>query len=240
MKVLVLKLESIMLSFGDVAVDEFRPTARHPFKSMVVGILANALGYKRTDWHKIEDLQSEIKIASRIDREGNLMTDYQIALTNPSNPKEPTFIDRKSWTTKDVLNRTDGNDKNAIQIYRDYLTDASITVAISSSNEEILDKCISAVKKPARPLFIGRKACVPTRPIFEAVTDADSLFEVLSTYPTTDGKEEVLIRTEGNESHLYEDTCRELLIRDGKDWINGFHAYERPIVEGIVKVKEIT
>ena len=239
MKVLILKLESTMLSFGDVAVDEFRPTARHPFKSMVVGMLSNALGYKRTDWSKIEDLQSGVKIASRIDREGNLMTDYQTALTNPNNPKEPTFINRESWTTKAVLNRTVKNDENAIQICRDYLIDASITVAIASSNEEVLSKCISAVKRPARPLFIGRKTCIPTRPIFEAEANADSLFEVLSTYPTTDGRMEASVRTEGNENHLYEEVCREFLIRDEKDWANGFHAYERPVAEGIVKIKEV-
>jgi CRISPR system Cascade subunit CasD len=77
MKVLILRLEGPLMSFGDVAVDELRPTARHPFKSMIVGLLGNALGVTRLEGDVLEELQASFKMASRIDRPGRVMTDYQ-------------------------------------------------------------------------------------------------------------------------------------------------------------------
>lgn len=237
MKTLILKLEGPMASFGDVAVDETRPTARHPFKSMIVGLLGSALGYKRTEGGRLEKLQSKILIASRLDRPGQVMTDYQTALTNASDPKKPTFIGKNVWTTRPVNMRTTNNDKNPIQIYRDYLTDVSVTVAVGSKDDELIELLADAVRKPARPLFLGRKACPPTRPLFETVVEADSLHEALATLPDTDGKGgSFSIRTEAAEKHLMSGPYQEFSIRDLKNWDNNFHSNDRPVVEGIMEI----
>ncbi|MTH95643.1 type I-E CRISPR-associated protein Cas5/CasD [Roseibium sp. RKSG952] len=237
MKTLILKLEGPMASFGDVAVDETRPTARHPLKSMIVGLLGNALGYKRTEGEKLEALQSSIIVASRLDRPGKVMTDYQTALTNANDPEKPTFIGKNVWTTRPVNMRTTNNDKNPIQIYRDYLTDVSVTVAIGSENAELINLIANAVKKPVRPLFLGRKACPPTRPIFEAVIEADSLHGALATVPDTDGHGgRFSIRTEASEKHLLNGAYREISVRDLKNWKNNFHSDSRRVVEGIMEI----
>ena len=238
MKVLILKLEGPMASFGDVAVDEVRPTARHPLKSMIVGLLGNALGYCRTDHAKLDGLQCAVRMASRLDRVGGVMRDYQTALTNGDDPKKPTFIGKNVWTTRPVNLRTPNNDENPIQIYRDYLTDVSVTVAVHITDDDLLDKTAAAVKKPARPLFLGRKACPPTRPIFEAIVDADSLVGALETLPDTDGKGgHIPVRTEIDELPLLSGTAREFRVRDLKNWTNSYHGAERAVAEGTIEVR---
>lgn len=237
MKVLILKLEGPMASFGDVAVDEVRPTATHPFKSMIVGLIGNALGYKRTEGERLESLQDAIRVASRIDRAGGVMTDYQTALTNDQNPLRPTFIGKDVWTSRPVNLRTRNNDKNAIQIWRDYLVDASVTVAVSCDDESFLEFIAAKVKKPERPLFLGRKACPPTRPIFEGMVDAATLVEALRHAPHTEGRAgSYPVRTEASEKGDMKGHWREFLVRDLKNWKNSFHAAERPVVEGLVEI----
>ncbi|MNU42829.1 CRISPR system Cascade subunit CasD [compost metagenome] len=237
MRVLVLKLEGPMASFGDVAVDELRPTATHPFKSMVVGLIGNAMGYKRTEGGRLEALQAAIRMASRIDRQSKIMTDYQTALTNPNDPKRPSFLGKDVWTSRPVNMRTSNNDKNPIQVYRDYLMDVSVTVAISCTEPGLIDEIAAMIRKPVRPLFLGRKACPPTRPLFEAIIEADGLVDALRLVPDTDRRGGLFpIRVEADERDRMTGGHREFRIRDLKNWTNNFHGSERAVVEGMIEI----
>ena len=56
----------------------------------------------------------------------------------------------------------------------DLLEDAAFLVALEAgaqAHPELLRRCADALQRPVWPLFLGRKACVPTRPIFEALTN---------------------------------------------------------------------
>ena len=46
---LVLRLEAPLLAFGGVAIDQVGVTRDYPAASMLTGLLASALGYRRTE-----------------------------------------------------------------------------------------------------------------------------------------------------------------------------------------------
>ena len=237
MKVLILKLEGPLLSFGDVAVDELRPTARHPFKSMIVGLLGNALGYKRIEGQKLDKLQASFNMASRIDRPGKVMTDYQTVMTTEKDAKNPTFVGTGGWTSRPVHVRSNNE---TIQVYRDYVVDASVTVALSFKSEALLEEVAVKLRRPERPLFIGRKACPPTRPIFEASVEVDSLIDALRSYTLTDAPvtgQKVSCRTEAGERDLVDGHSETFAIRDLKNWNNNYHSTNRRVVECLIEVK---
>ena len=63
---------------------------------------------------------------------------------------------------------------------RDYLHDASFLVALSSGDKELLGQIAGTVREnpwpgnlqsPFWPVFLGRKSCVPSRPLFERLTE---------------------------------------------------------------------
>jgi CRISPR system Cascade subunit CasD len=238
MKILILKLEGPLVSFGDVAVDEIRPTAHHPFKSMIVGLLGNALGYRRTDPVSLERLQAGFSMASRIDRPARVMTDYQTVWIGADESSRPSFVKKGGWTSRPVHVRSSGDD--TMQVYRDYLVDTSVTIALSFFEPELFEGVADKLKRPERPLFLGRKSCLPSRPVFEGVVEAGSLIEALQRYALTEGidsKNKVACRTEAFEKSLIGGDCRQLSVRDIKNWANNYHSTNRQVVDCMIEVK---
>jgi len=76
MSTLLLRLAAPMQSWGLNSKFTRRQTEREPTKSAVIGLLACALGRKRTE--SVNDLNS-LKYGVRTDQAGELLTDYQIA-----------------------------------------------------------------------------------------------------------------------------------------------------------------
>lgn len=65
---LVLRLEAPLLAFGGVTIDHVGITRDFPAQSMLTGLLANALGWERTEWEKHQALQDRLVFAARRDR----------------------------------------------------------------------------------------------------------------------------------------------------------------------------
>ena len=108
-------------------------------------------------------LQDRLVFAARIDREpasGMRMTDFQTAQLGAND---------QGWTTRGRPEGRAGgaNTYNAPHLrYRDYWADALVTVALRLEPPELedepsLDDLADALQEPARPLFIGRKPCLP-------------------------------------------------------------------------------
>jgi CRISPR-associated protein Cas5/CasD subtype I-E len=77
MDVLLLRLDAPLMSFGGVVVDEHNPTDPLPYRAMLAGLVANALGLTRAQEREFESLQSRIRYAARRDRRGEPLVDYQ-------------------------------------------------------------------------------------------------------------------------------------------------------------------
>jgi len=136
MKTLTIKLTAPLQSYGNEASFARRTTNDYPTKSAVIGMVAAALGYRRTDT-RIQDLNT-LEFAVRIDQVGRSLTDFQT-------------VEWKQGTRKIT--------------YRDYIQDAIFVVALSSADESLIDEISFALKHPKFQLFLGRRANVPAGPL---------------------------------------------------------------------------
>ena len=161
-EVLILRLDAPLLSFGTVAVDETRPTGELPGRSLLTGLLANALGWYHQDAEALQRLQERLVYAVRQERPGQLLEDYQTVDLGQD------FL-RQGWTSRGRPDGRGGAFKTGTHIRkRHYLADAAFTVALlldPPEEEPTLEQVERALLMPARPLFLGRKACLPSRPL---------------------------------------------------------------------------
>jgi CRISPR system Cascade subunit CasD len=183
--VLLLRLEGPMMSFGDVAVDALGPTARYPQASMVTGLLANALGVERGQVEVLEGLQASVVYAAREDRRGSILHDYQtVDISAPS-------VSLTGWTTRGEVEVRGGASGDGTHVRRrQYLENASYAVALTlrpaSAAAPTLDAVAAALQRPFRPLFLGRKCCVPTAPVLCGRVTAPSLYAALQGCPVAE------------------------------------------------------
>lgn len=180
MNVLLLRLEAPLMAFGGVMVDSLGVTDDLPSASFLTGLLGNALGYRRSEFSRLQALQNRLRYAVRIDRAGQRMIDYQTADLNK---------DDAGWTTRgEPEGRAGGAGtyEGQHQRYRHYHADAAVTVALSLEpldETPDLETAAAALDQPARPLFIGRKPCLPAERLLLGLVQAESLEEALQMAP---------------------------------------------------------
>lgn len=177
---LLLRLEAPLLSLGSAAVDQRRPIQRWPAASLLTGLLGNALGYRRTEPALLDQLQARLRWAARIDRPGLPITDFQTAQLDGSD---------QGWTTRGLVEARAGgpNPSGAPHIrWRDYRADASLAVSLRLDDVDqkpTLAELAAALDRPARPLFMGRKNCLPSQRLLIGVVDAIDAFAALALAP---------------------------------------------------------
>jgi CRISPR system Cascade subunit CasD len=87
---------------------------------------------------------------------------------------------------------------HTIITYRTYLQDALFTVALSG-DKQCLQEIANALNHPKWPIYLGRKSCVPSRPVLDKITEEyGSLSEAIRLIPFVDNgrpetEEQVLI-----------------------------------------------
>jgi CRISPR system Cascade subunit CasD len=175
---LLLRLEGPLMSFGSLAVDQHRPVQRWPATSMLTGLLANALGWRRTDHDLLQRLQARLRWAARLDRPGVPLTDYQTA--------ELRADEKRGWTTRGVFEERSFNGTH--QIWRDYRADASVALAcgLDEADEAPTVRALAtAINQPHRPLFLGRKSCPPSTRLLVGIADAPDAVQALGQMPRT-------------------------------------------------------
>lgn len=222
MRCLILRLEGPLMSFGDVAIDEIRPTRRLPTRSMLTGLLANALGYAHRDVDALDRLQERLRFAARLDREGEGLVDFQTAELSQHDP---------IWTSRGVPAERAGDAKSytgpALR-WRHYRADAAATVALKltpAREQPDLTAVESALRRPERPLFIGRKGCPPSRPLLDRPVEAESLVAALERVASRDVEAAatvVVLETEDEPGEPEAD--RAIAVADRRDWRLGLHA----------------
>ena len=132
------------------------------------------------------NFRDRLVFAARIDREpanGVRMRDFQTAQLGAAD---------KGWTNRGQPEGRAGGHKayDAPHLrYRDYFADMRVTVAlrlVSVGDFPTLDQLESALDEPARPLFIGRKPCLPSAPLLAGFREADSALGALLAMPPAD------------------------------------------------------
>ena len=231
---LALRLEAPLLAFGGVAVDQVGVTRDFPAASMLTGLLANALGYRRTECEKHQTLQDRLVFAARRDREslsGPLIDTQNAQLAKAD----------KGWTTWGVPEGRDGASYNAPhRRRRSYHSDACVIVALRLRAGDAgpdMETLIAALDRPARPIFIGRKSCLPCAPLRQKDTiTAPDAYAALQDFPPEHGAPECLRATwplgEGPSSASDKRVDRIFDLPDLRNWRTGLHGGVRKMVEG--------
>ena len=218
------------MSFGGVAIDQVRPVRDFPAASMLTGMIGNALGWCWSDSAAHQSIQDRLIFAARIDREGTLLTDTQNALLAK---------DDKGWTTRGVPEGRDGASYGAPhRRQRDYHADSSINVALRlepGAELPSLDSLAGAFERPARPLFLGRKACLPSRPLLSREPArwvlGDTAHQALCALPG-DGERRRALWPVGEGPETGDDVERIVDMPDLRNWRTGLHSGSRRVVEG--------
>lgn len=153
MTALVLRLAGPLQAWGASSRFVRRTTEPAPTKSGVLGLLAAALGRRRTD--PIEDLL-ELRFGVRIDQPGELVRDFQTART------------------------LDGTQSMPLS-YRYYLADA-VFLAVVEGDRSAVGALAGALRHPTFPLYLGRRSCPPVGPVLIDVVET-SVWDTLLTYP---------------------------------------------------------
>ncbi len=227
---LVLDLSAPLMSFGGVAIDQVGPIRDFPALSMMAGLFGNALGWHWSDGMAHQALQDRIIMASAIAREGHRITDSQNAQLSKQD---------RGWTTRGKVEERAGASYAAPhRRLRDYHADRDVVVVLRldpASEDPDLAMLAAALERPVRPLFFGRKPCLPGRPILRrARIAADTAFTALQAVVKADDPTLPQVSAdaraqwtpgqgpEGNATAL----------ADIRVWTSGMHGGTRRVIEG--------
>lgn len=168
-KILLIRLEGPLQSWGERSKWDYRDIADFPTKSGVIGMIACAMGLERTD-AQIGKLCEQLYMAVRADRKGEVITDFHTV-------------------TAEKLLKANGEKRangNTVISCRSYLQDASFLVALEGE-DTVIEECSWALEHPKWSIYLGRKSCVPSVPVVGVVIAGGhgSLEEVMKNQPLT-------------------------------------------------------
>ena len=155
---LVLRLAGPLQSWGRTSQANRRETANAPSKSGVVGLLAAARGTRRHE--PIDDLLG-LQLGVRIDRPGTVLRDFHTVSDYRGQPLLSAAVNAKGQQKPST-----GKDRsNLVRVtQRFYLQDA-VFVGAARGKFDLMSLLARAVRRPAFPLALGRRSCVPTQPL---------------------------------------------------------------------------
>ena len=161
---LVLRLDGPMQSWGTSSQFNRRQTDLLPSRSAIFGILCASLGVDRGSEEESEYFKnfSYIQMKSvaipRIKSDNNellvkRMDDFHTIMNTP---------------------KADGGTKDCHITNRQYLLDASFRVFITGE-KILLQKLADAITNPVWGVWLGRKCCIPSAPIFGGLFDSEQM-----------------------------------------------------------------
>lgn len=240
----MLRLDAPLMSFGGVVVDQINPVDRFPGRSLLAGLLANALGWDHRDSSLSDRLQSRLRHASRWDAEPERIVDYQTVDLGQE------FMQDTGWTTLGRREDRRGGvaSSGTHQRYRHYWANGCATVALALFDVEERVDCSpdeipnlaaleAALRRPARPLFIGRKTCLPAAPLVLGLRKAGGLRLALEAEPSADVSPR---RPPARLSACWPADegpgAQEIVLDDLRDWRNNLHRGSQRYAVGFLEV----
>lgn len=217
-EMILLRLEGIMQSWGENAKWETRTTSDFPTKSGIVGLIACSLGLKRND-PKIQQLSDSIILGIRADRKGKRMRDYQTIQGMP-------FL----FTAKGE--KRAGN--NTLLSNRYYLNDASFMVVIQCADDKLRNEMIHGLLHPKWTVYLGRKACIPSKPVYFGTEEYADIMDAIKHAPYSDRCDQEIL-FEIDQIHC-DDTDLSIYSRTDM-YLGGRDFLKRSVYRGALKEK---
>jgi CRISPR system Cascade subunit CasD len=174
---LALRLEGPLQSWGFASQFNRRNTGLMPTKSAVLGMCCAALGIPRG---------SE-------DENAMLTRCASLRFLTISIPRYLDYGEKRidlpvrrisDYHTVQNTKTAEGKIKDTHLTYRQYLCDSAFA-GVLSGNAELIREIGSALDDPIWGIFLGRKACIPTAPVFAGVfsTEKEALDTLLNGQP---------------------------------------------------------
>ncbi len=186
---LLFRLYGPLAAWGDVAVGELRPTTAHPSKSTVLGLVAAALGIRRHEEDRHQQLEAACGFAVLVENAGVHLRDYHTV------QQADTIARLKHLhTRRDEL--ADRGNRYTIISRRDYRADALCTVALwirSAPVPATLEQLAEALRRPRLPLYLGRKSCPLSLPLAPRIVPAATLDAAFSTWLDGDNPQQAAL-----------------------------------------------
>lgn len=167
--VLLLRLEGPIQSWGTRSRWDVRDTGSEPTKSAVVGLIGCAMGLDRSN-SELERLDRDLCFGVRIDSPGVISTDYH-TVTGYHRTAAGEFKHRDG--TAKSLAKAQEHGESTIVSPREYLHDSAFLVGLvvkpqcRADSSGLLGHIEHCLWNPKWPLYLGRKSCVPSRPILD-------------------------------------------------------------------------
>ena len=240
---LLLLLDAPWMAFGGEVIDAYGIVRDFPNLSMIAGLLANALGYDRSEADHLGRLQDRLVMGSARLEEGRRVRDYQTVKLSSKD---------QGWTTR---GRTEGRAgglpaDGATHIrHRDADADALVLVALRlepAGEAPDLDALAQALDRPERPLFLGRKPSLPSGPVLLNQIEASSIHAALRIGAEGHGSERAhrlplpsrkltgRFRAQWPAAEGDAADSQESTICDERAWPGGMHGGWRVVREGYV------
>lgn len=212
-----LRLTAPLLAFGGVSIDHVGPTRDFPSASALAGLFANALGWRREQTTLHQALQDRSVFGALIAAQGRLLTDIQNAKLEANDRGWTTWgrPDERAGATYDSPHRR----------RRDYLADhdCRVVLRLLPGDGPDLEALAAALDRPARPLFIGRKHCIPSVPILGGWVEAeDARTALLALGLPGRALWPIDLNTPGSD------------LADLRNWTTGLHGGSRRVCEGML------
>jgi len=215
---LTFQLYGMLAAYGLIAVGEVRPSAPHPTRSAVFGLLAACLGIRRGEEERLATLSAGYTLAVRVDAPGTPLLDYHTIQTPPEKSK------RVYLTRADELGGLLGRDEEPYTVLsrRGYLCDAYFTVGLSLRDDAPypLGTLAEALRKPLLTPYLGRKSCPPSLPFNPRVGEHPSMKDALEAYLLDDdtfelrGKRPTKVLVFADEDVVFSEVSQRALVRD--------------------------
>jgi CRISPR system Cascade subunit CasD len=234
---LILRFDAPLMSFGGLKVDQHNITDRFPGLSLIAGLIANALGWCHSDFEKIQQLQDRLLLASRWDIQPEQIVDYHTVDLGQPKMRKP------GWTTRGNPEHREGGPAAKFgthQRYRHYLANGILTSVAALRGDESPDIITleTALKKPSRPLFIGRKTCLPSTPILLGRMSGENVLAILEKVPRAERKgfsEKAPMSARWPAGLASERIDQVKQVFDIRNWISQLHEGSRPVAEGFIE-----
>lgn len=173
--VLALRLQGPMQSWGFNSQFNRRDTGLFPTKSALVGLCCAAMGLDRGSEKEKNELESFSKTKLTC-----------VAIPCKSRKKEFTVKRIQDYHTVQNTRDAKGSIKNdAVLTYRQYLNDACF-ISLFEGDKTFVGKVAENLKNPIWGVWLGRKACIPSAPVFAGLFASQN--EAISKIPEFEGK----------------------------------------------------
>ena len=217
---LALRLEAPLMSFGAEAIDQLGPTREYPSASMLTGLIANALGWRWQERGRCSFCRTAWSLpAAACGQPPSSPTPRMPGCSGPIAAGQ-RMASRKGAPAAGAATTP----RTAAARLPRGRGGAGCAQPLPAAGEPDLAAVEAALASPARPLFIGRKSCLPACPVLAGRVRAVSAHGAIARmarqcraiWPEGDGPEGSAV----------------LELTDRRDWQSGLHGGQRRLIEG--------